>query len=240
MAAGARPRRMMALTRFLARAPMLCTRWGELVRVFIVFRDSIYASGLRAILSVAPGVEVAGHAGSIANAWDDNGLALVDLIILDDDLGGALAFIEEVKAEHGVRVLLCVDNPTAAEVLDAVAKGAAGTLGRDVMTPDTLIAAVAAVAAGLYAFDSQAIRALTSAASPNGNGNHLASVGGPFSAREQVVLRLVAAGLSNREIADRLSYSERTIKTVLHDIVTKLGVKSRSQAVAMAVRDRMI
>jgi DNA-binding NarL/FixJ family response regulator len=65
-------------------------------------------------------------------------------------------------------------------------------------------------------------------------------VGGGFAPREQMVLRLVAAGLSNREIAQRLSYSERTIKTILHDVVVKLGVKSRSQAVAMAVRERMI
>ena len=45
---------------------------------------------------------------------------------------------------------------------------------------------------------------------------------------------------SLREIAERLSYSERTIKTIIHDVVTKLGVKSRSHAVAMAVRERMI
>jgi DNA-binding NarL/FixJ family response regulator len=55
-----------------------------------------------------------------------------------------------------------------------------------------------------------------------------------------MVLSLVAAGMSNREIAERLSYSERTIKTILHDIVIRLGVKSRSQAVAMAVRERII
>ena len=50
----------------------------------------------------------------------------------------------------------------------------------------------------------------------------------------------MAAGFSNREIAEQLSYSERTIKSILHDIVIKLGVKSRSQAVAMAVRERII
>lgn len=54
------------------------------------------------------------------------------------------------------------------------------------------------------------------------------------------MLGLVAAGLSNHEIAHELSYSERTIKAILHDIVTKLGVKSRSKAVALAVRERMI
>jgi DNA-binding CsgD family transcriptional regulator len=60
------------------------------------------------------------------------------------------------------------------------------------------------------------------------------------SGTERKALYLVAAGLSNREIASRLSYGERTIKAILHDIVIKLGVKSRSQAVALAVRERII
>lgn len=58
--------------------------------------------------------------------------------------------------------------------------------------------------------------------------------------REQKVLRLVAAGRATREVAEEMCYSERTIKNVLHDISTKLDARTRSQAVAEAVREGLI
>ena len=61
-----------------------------------------------------------------------------------------------------------------------------------------------------------------------------------LNTREQDVLRLVAQGLATREVAKQLCYSERTIKNVLHDVATKLNVRTRSQAVALAVRDGLI
>ena len=62
----------------------------------------------------------------------------------------------------------------------------------------------------------------------------------PLTSREQEVLRLVAAGHPTREVARRLCYSERTIKNVIHDVVTKLNARTRSQAVAEAVREGLI
>ena len=58
--------------------------------------------------------------------------------------------------------------------------------------------------------------------------------------REQQVLSLIAAGHPTREVAQQLCYSERTVKNVLHDVVTKMGARSRSQAVAHAVREGLI
>jgi DNA-binding NarL/FixJ family response regulator len=191
------------------------------MRVFIVFRDTIYVSGLRTTLSMAPGVEAVDHAPSIALAWESEALAEADVVVLDSDLGGAMAFVQEVAVQTGARVLLCMHETCTADVLDAIGSGVGGTLSREQLTPDTLLAAVSSVTP---------IRQRDRAAAPSGG----------FAPREQMVLSLVAAGLSNREIAERLSYSERTIKTILHDIVIRLGVKSRSQAVAMAVRERII
>ena len=72
--------------------------------------------------------------------------------------------------------------------------------------------------------------------------NSLASDRGrrQLTSREQEVLRLVAAGHPTREVARRLCYSERTIKNVIHDVVTKLNARTRSQAVAEAVREGLI
>ena len=210
------------------------------MRIFLVFRDTIYASGLQATLSAAPDVESVAYASSIASAWEDEALTEADVVLLDGDLGGADSFVQEVTIEGGARIVMWMQEVTAGRVLEAIGNGAAGALARDHLTPDTLIAAVTAVAAGIYALDASALRALTGSVSPSSHRDRLARATGQFTAREQLVLRLVAAGLSNREIAQQLSYSERTIKAVLHDIVTKLGVKSRSQAVALAVRERMI
>jgi DNA-binding NarL/FixJ family response regulator len=205
-----------------------------------VFRDTIYASGLQATLSAAPDVEDVSYVSSIASAWEDEALTEADVVLLDGDLGGADSFVQEVTIEGGARIVMCVQEVTAARLLEAIGNGASGALARDHLTPETLIAAVAAEAAGIYALDGGALRALTGSVAPASHRDRLARTTGQFTAREQLVLRLVAAGLSNREIAQQLSYSERTIKAVLHDVVTKLGVKSRSQAVALAVRERMI
>ncbi len=210
------------------------------MRIFLVFRDTIYASGLQATLCAAPDVESVAYASSIALAWEDEALTESDVVLLDGDLGGVDSFVQEVTIEGGARIVMCVQDVTAGRVLEALGNGAAGALARDSLTPETLIAAVTAVAAGIYALDAAALRALTGSVSPTSHRDRLARATGQFTAREQLVLRLVAAGLSNREIAQQLSYSERTIKAILHDIVTKLGVKSRSQAVALAVRERMI
>jgi DNA-binding NarL/FixJ family response regulator len=210
------------------------------MRVFIVFRDTIYVSGLRTTLSMAAGVEAVDHAPSIALAWENEALAEADVVVLDSDLGGAMAFVQEIAVQTGARVLLCMHEASTADVLDAIGSGVGGALSRDQLTPDTLLAAVSAVAAGIFAFDSGAVRRLSGSVSPISRRDHADPQSGGFTHREQTVLSLVAAGLSNREIAERLSYSERTIKTILHDVVIRLGVKSRSQAVAMAVRERII
>jgi DNA-binding NarL/FixJ family response regulator len=210
------------------------------VRIFIVFRDMIYASGLQTTLGAAADVEDVAVASSIALAWEDEALAEADVVLLDGDLGGAAAFVQEINIQGGARVLLCLHEASGERVLDAIGSGAGGALARDRLTPDTLSAAVKAVAAGIFALDAGALRTLTASVGPAVRGDTAVPGTGRFTDREQTVLSLVAAGLSNREIAERLSYSERTIKTVLHDVVTKLGVKSRSQAVALAVRERMI
>jgi DNA-binding NarL/FixJ family response regulator len=207
--------------------------------VFIVFRDAIYADGLQTTLAAADGVESVAVAPSIALAWEDEALSEADVVLLDGDLGGSAAFIQEIMIEGGARVLLCLREASTGSVLEAVANGAAGAVARDALTPDTLVAALSAVAAGICALDFGVLRTLTGSVPPLATGQRT-SGGDRFTEREHLVLSLVASGLSNRQIAERLSYSERTIKTVLHDVTTKLGVKSRSQAVALAVRERMI
>ncbi|MGZ4169166.1 MAG: hypothetical protein ACXVFO_20205, partial [Solirubrobacteraceae bacterium] len=131
------------------------------MRVFIVFRDTIYVSGLQATLAMAPGVESVDHASSIALAWESAALAEADVVVLDSDLGSAMAFVQEIAVQTGARVLLCMHEAGTVEVLDAIGSGVGGALARDQLTPDTLLAAVSAVAAGIFAFDSSVLRTLS-------------------------------------------------------------------------------
>src|SRR6201992_2975186 len=136
------------------------------MRVFIVFRDTIYVSGLRMTLSLAPGVEAVDHTVSIALAWEHETLPEADVVVLDSDLGGAMAFVQEIAVQTGARVLLCMHEASTADVLDAIGSGVGGALTRDQLTPDTLLAAVNAVAAGIFAFDAPALRTLSGSVTP--------------------------------------------------------------------------
>ena len=144
------------------------------MRIFLVFRDTIYASGLQATLCAAPDVEAVACTSSIALAWEDEALTEADVVLLDGDLGGVDSFVQEVTIEGGARIVMCVQDVTAGRVLEALGNGAAGALARDSLTPETLIAAVAAVAAGIYALDAAALRALTGSVSPTSHRDRLA------------------------------------------------------------------
>jgi DNA-binding NarL/FixJ family response regulator len=212
---------------------------GEL-RIFVVFRDAIYAHGLHAALIAMPDVESVDYATTIANAWEDEALRDADIVLLDAELGGAEPFVRELTAETAARLVLCTNGPSGPSVLKAIANGSIGVLARDALTPDALTTAVRAAVQGIGVIDTTTLLALAKACAEVTLERPMVRMTEHISAREQAVLSLVASGLSNREIAQQLSYSERTIKNVLHDVVTKLGVKSRSQAVAMAVREQII
>jgi DNA-binding NarL/FixJ family response regulator len=107
-----------------------------------------------------------------------------------------------------------------------VRAGALGVLQRDA-SADRLAAASVAVASGLAAFDPDALRALLAPSSGER---------GVLSAREHEVLELVADGLSNKLIADRLGVSEHTVKFHVRSLLDKLGADTRADAVARAAR----
>jgi DNA-binding NarL/FixJ family response regulator len=95
---------------------------------------------------------------------------------------------------------------------------------------------VRAAASGTGVVTSELLRELLDGIAQD-NGQPVAA---RLTDREQQVLALIAAGHPTREVAQQLCYSERTVKNVLHDVVTKMGARSRSQAVAHAVREGLI
>lgn len=199
-------------------------------RVVLVDDHPVVRAGLRALLT-ASGVEVVGEAATV-----DDALAVVqrsrpDVVLMDLQLAGGGDGVTATTAIAGLddapRVLILTTYDTDADILRAVEAGAAGYLLKDA-DPQVLLDAVTAAARGETVLAPQVATRL------------MARVREPapeLSPRELEVVELVATGLANREIARRLFVSEATVKSHLVHVFTKLGVASRTAAVA-AARER--
>jgi DNA-binding NarL/FixJ family response regulator len=201
------------------------------IEVMIVEGQPIVRRGLVAALDLVEGFGRTEEAGSVAEAWSNPALGEADVVVLNAALDGAPEFVGELRefSETSVLALATGQQPTRlGAVLEA---GAVAGLDSDELTPQRLAIAVRAVAAGVPLVQARV----------NGTAAHVNGSAHPqLSDREQQVLALVADGLPTREVAQELHYSERTVKKVLGDVVLKLGARSRSQAIAHAVREGII
>jgi DNA-binding NarL/FixJ family response regulator len=201
------------------------------IEVLVVDGRPITRRGLVASLDQVEGFGRTDEAGSVADAWANPALGEVDVVVLDAALDGAPEFVSDLEQFAETRVL-ALGSAQQAMRLDAVLDaGAVAGLYIDELTPQRLALAVRAVAVGVP---------LLHARRPGIGGRAVASVRPVLNNREQQVLALVADGLPSREVALQLHYSERTVKKVLGDVVVKFGARSRSQAIAHAVREGII
>ncbi len=199
-----------------------------MIRVLIVDDHPVVRAGLRALLIGEPGFEVVADfaTGEEAIEWCER--EQIDLVLMDLQLGDGVQGSDATRILRGLdrapRVLILTNYDTDADILNAVEAGASGYLLKDA-PPSELIAAARAAASGASALSPAIAQRL---------GTRRNSVGGALSAREIEVLGLVATGKSNREIGRALFLSEATVKSHLSHIFTKLGVSSRTRAVAAA------
>jgi DNA-binding NarL/FixJ family response regulator len=203
------------------------------IRLLLVDDHPIVRDGLRALFESDPAFVVVGQAGDGAEAVERVGRpdADVDVVLMDlrmPRMGGvdAIKLLRERAPQVKVLVLTTFDSD--ADVLPAVEAGATGYLLKDAPR-DELVRAVRA------AYQGQAVLA------PSVAQKLLGRVRAPVAAeslteRELKVLRLVAAGTTNREAAKQLFISEATVKTHLLHIYAKLGVRDRAAAVAEAYK----
>ena len=170
------------------------------------------------------------------NAWEDEALFASDLIIVDHAMTGGIDFVAAAAEAASAPVVVCSSQVSEESVLAALQAGAAGVLRKETLTTESLASAVRAAASGTGVVTSELLRELLEGLTPE----YEKAVAARLTDREQQVLSLIAAGHPTREVAQQLCYSERTVKNVLHDVVTKLNARSRSQAVAHAVREGLI
>ena len=209
------------------------------IRVLIADDHPMVRQGLRVFLGLQPDIEVVGEA---ADGGEAARLAvelrpdvlLLDLVMPGVDGLGALELLAGSGPDSGVevRTLVVTSFGDHRSVAPAIRAGARGYLSKDV-EPSALAAAIRAVAAGHVLLSPEAAAAL---AAGSGTQTGLDPTEPQLTVREREVLRLLAEGKSNREIARMLTVSEKTVKTHVSNVLMKLGVADRTQAALWAVR----
>ena len=204
------------------------------ISVLIVDDHPVVRRGLRVLLEVQDGIEVAGEAGDGATALALAAEHAPDVILLDLKLPGldGIAVLGELRARaSAARVLVLTSATDPASASLAVRSGAAGVLYKDV-DPDALVRAIRSVHDGHLLLAPEAAGSLVRSAGHQGPGAALDSL----TSREREVLAELTKGQSNREIARALRVSENTVKAHVSAVLAKLGVQDRTQAALLAVR----
>jgi len=208
-----------------------------MIRVLICDDQEVVCEGLRVILNSAAGIEVAGVAYDGAAALDLIPTAKPDLVLMDLKMPG-LNGIQATRLIHQrypeIRVLVLTTYDGDEWVLDAIRSGAAGYLLKD-SPREALIAAIKGTIDGKTHVDPGVAGTLLAQITRTGT-PPTTSLTADLSERELEVLRHLARGLTNLDIADRLHLSEGTIRNYVSAVFTKLGVSDRTQAAVIALR----
>ncbi len=192
--------------------------------------------GLAAFLSVYPDLELIGEAESGAEALAQCGRLQPDVVLMDlmmPEMDGATATAAIRRQFPQVRVIALTSYREDDLVQRVIQAGATGYLLKNV-SGNELAQAIRAARAGRPTLAPEATQALINAATKP------AAPGHDLTARERDVLALMVKGLSNTEIAGRLIISQATVKGHVSNILAKLGVAGRTEAVALAVEHRIV
>ncbi|HRW20133.1 MAG TPA: response regulator transcription factor [Dermatophilaceae bacterium] len=207
---------------------------GRSIRVVIVDDHPVVRAGLRALLAGQPDLEVVGEAHDIASAETTVSAQHPDVVLMDLNLGDGPGGADVTARLRGIpdppEVLVLTTYDTEADILRCLEAGARGYLLKDAPA-EQLFAGIRAVARGEPALAPSVAATLvrrTAAPLP------------VVTEREVEVLQLLARGLGNKEMARVLLVSEATVKSHLSHIYAKLGVETRSGAVAAAIEQRVI
>jgi len=201
------------------------------VRVLIADDHSVVRQGLRMFLKLDPELEVVGEAADGAEAIQMARALTPDVVLMDLLMPGTdgITATQRIRAEvPGTEVLALTSVLEDASVVGAVQAGAIGYLLKDTQA-EQLCKAIKAAAKGQVQLAPEAAARLVREVRAPDNPESL-------TGRETEVLRALATGLTNREIGRALNIGERTVKTHVSHLLSKLGLQSRTQAALYAVR----
>jgi DNA-binding NarL/FixJ family response regulator len=215
----------------------------EAIRVVIADDQPLVRAGLRMILAAEPDLEIVGEAADGRTAVEACTELRPDVVLMDvrmPDVDGIEATRQVTATDDPPRVLVLTTFDLDEVVYDALRAGASGFLLKDA-PEERLVTAIRVVAEGGSLFAPSVTRRLIEEFSRRGprredDRSDLSAL----TARELEVLRLVARGLSNAEIATDLFVSENTVKTHVARLLMKLGVRDRVQAVVLAYESGVV
>ena len=215
---------------------------GEPIRVAVVDDQELFRRGLTMLLSVEEDIEVVGEAGDGVAGTELAASTVPDVILMDVRMprrSGIEACIAIKEVAPTAQIIMLTVSDEEADLYEAVKNGASGYLLKDSST-DEVAQAIRVVADGQSLISpSMAIKLLDEFKQMSRSDRQ--QVPTPrLTERELEVLKLVAQGLNNREIAKRLFISENTVKNHVRNILEKLQLHSRMEAVMYAVREKLL
>ena len=206
------------------------------IRVLICEDHAIVRKGIRALLTTEPGIEIVGEAGNGVEAVTQAVALNPDVILMDlmmPDLDGIEATRQITAHQPEAHILVLTSFAADDKVFPAIKAGALGYLLKD-SGPDELVQAIQQVAKGEPSLEPAIARKLLSELHHPPEAPLTLD---PLTSRELDVLRLISQGLSNREIAEQLVITERTVCTHVSNILSKLHLASRTQAALYALKE---
>jgi DNA-binding NarL/FixJ family response regulator len=212
---------------------------AEPIRVIIVDDQELFRQGLTMLMAAEPGLEVVGQAGDGATGTELASRVAPDVVLLDvrmPKVSGIEACLAIKEAVPASKIIMLTVSDEESDLYEAVKSGASGYLLKD-SSIDEVAQAIRVVADGQSLISpSMAIDEFKQMSQPDR---------GPVSTfrlteRELEVLRLVAQGLNNKDIAKRLFISENTVKNHVRNLLEKLQLHSRMEAVLYAVREKIV
>jgi two-component system NarL family response regulator len=216
----------------------------EPIRVLVVDDHALFRRGLQMVLEQEPDIEVVGEASDGSEAVQKAADTLPDIVLMDVRMpkrGGIDACTAIHDAVPSTKIIMLTISDEEADLYDAIKAGAMGYLLKEISIEE-VASAIRAVHGGQSLISpSMASKLLTEFASMIKRTDDRQQVPTPrLTDREMEVLKLVAKGLNNRDIAKQLFISENTVKNHIRNILEKLQLHSRMEAVVYAVREKLL
>ena len=208
----------------------------EVIRILITDDHAVVREGLRTLIGTEPGMEVIGEAADGIEAVQMACELKPDVILMDMVMPrmGGLDAIQKIKEQcPEVQLLVLTSFSDDETVFPAIKAGALGYLLKNT-SPDRLLSAIRDVNQGNPSMSPDIANKLMSELQRKSN---LPPTKDPLTDREMDVLKLIAEGMANQEIADQLVISEGTVRTHVSNILSKLHLANRTQAALYALRE---
>jgi DNA-binding NarL/FixJ family response regulator len=209
------------------------------VRVVVVDDQTLFRSGLTSLLAADERVEVVGQAVDGADAVKQVAKLKPDVVLMDikmPNVDGIEATRQVTELVPGIKVLILTTFETDSQVIQALKAGASGYVLKD-SSASAIVSSIVAVMSGervmASAVANRVLEMLTGTATPKEFYDGLTN-------REIEILKLLANGMANKQIAYRLKISEKTVRNHVSNMYEKLGIYDRSQAVLYAVRKGLV